>query len=98
MERKQTLDLISKSELLRQVQIYLPTFSINPSKIVDLITNAPVYEEPHGEWIEHKWAEEFDGCLISNYECSHCHSWKRENTDFCPDCGTDMRRGEQNEI
>lgn len=55
--------------------------------------------ELHGEWIEHKWAEEFDGLLISNYECSHCHVWKRENTDFCPDCGADMRKkeGEKNE-
>lgn len=49
----------------------------------------------HGEWIEHKWAEECDGLLISNYECTNCHSWERNNTDFCPNCGAIMK-GEQN--
>lgn len=48
------------------------------------------FVRPHGEWVEHTWAEEFDGLLISNYECSYCHSWKREETDFCPNCGADM--------
>lgn len=57
-------------------------------KHVELI-DSPTRE--HGEWIEHKYAEEVDGCMISNYECSLCHSWKREATDFCPCCGADMR-------
>lgn len=57
------------------------------------IANGIPYEgRPNGEWIEHKQAEEVDGHLISNYECSCCHSWKRENTDFCPNCGADMRK------
>ena len=46
----------------------------------------------HGEWIEHKWAEEVSGFLISNFECSQCHMWKRYNTNFCPECGADMRK------
>lgn len=46
----------------------------------------------HGEWIEHKWAEEVGGWLISNFECSQCHMWKRYNTNFCPECGADMRK------
>lgn len=46
----------------------------------------------HAEWIEHKWAEEVCGWLISNFECSQCHVWKRYNTNFCPECGADMRK------
>ena len=49
-----------------------------------------------GEWIVHEWAEECDGLLISNYECTNCHSWERNNTDFCPNCGAYMR-GEDKE-
>lgn len=40
----------------------------------------------HGKWIEHEWAEEYDGRLISNYECSECKSWERERTNYCPNC------------
>ena len=47
--------------------------------------------ERTGEWVVHEWAEECDGLLISNYECTNCHSWERNNTDFCPNCGADMR-------
>ena len=43
-----------------------------------------------GHWIEHKWAEEVDGCLISNFECSCCHTWKRDESSYCPDCGAKM--------
>lgn len=46
--------------------------------------------ERTGYWIEHEWAEEVDGVLVSNYECSSCHSWKREASDFCPHCGVRM--------
>ena len=48
-------------------------------------------DRPHGEWIEHKWAEEVEGLLISNYECSECHSWERRASDFCPNCGARMK-------
>lgn len=47
-----------------------------------------------GKWIEHEWAEEVGGMLVSNYECSECLCWKREASDFCPNCGSEMRGGE----
>lgn len=47
--------------------------------------------EEKSEWIEHKWAEEDNGLLISNYECSKCHNWKREKTEYCPECGVKMK-------
>ena len=57
------------------------------------ISWAPKVEaEPvrHGKWIEHKWAEESCDGLISNYECSECHSWFREWGHYCSDCGARM--------
>lgn len=45
------------------------------------------------EWIEHPWAEESPyGYLISNYECTHCHTWKRDMSNYCPECGYKMKR------
>jgi len=55
-----------------------------------------VTERKTGRWIEHEWAEKVggtNGMLISNYECSECHCWKRETSDFCPHCGADMIGG-----
>ena len=43
-----------------------------------------------GYWIRHDWAEEAEGCLIPNYECSVCHACKRDESDYCPDCGAKM--------
>lgn len=55
------------------------------------VTDLPSEDRPTGEWIEHKWAEEVEGLLISNYECSECHSWERNARDYCPSCGAKMR-------
>lgn len=42
---------------------------------------------PQGKWEE-------DGGIIA---CSHCHTiWLYRRTDFCPNCGADMR-GEDHE-
>ena len=48
-------------------------------------------DRQQGKWIEHEWAEEVEGLLISNYECSECHSWERSESNYCPNCGADMR-------
>lgn len=51
---------------------------------------ADVVEKRHGKWKEHSWAEEVDGFLISNFECSYCHEWVRNKTPYCPQCGAEM--------
>lgn len=55
----------------------------------------PTAEEQHGKWIEHEWAEEVEGLFISNYECSECHMWERNESDYCPNCGTKMDEVEE---
>ena len=72
-------------------------FSDDPSRIMEIVKetvdDAPsVIPKPkEGEWIEHEWAEEVEGLLISNYECSKCHSWERRASDYCPNCGARMK-------
>lgn len=56
------------------------------SEAFDLIDNAPTVERPQGEWIEDS----------GNIVCSHCHTiWLYFRTDFCPNCGADMRGGRE---
>lgn len=42
---------------------------------------------PHGRWIERYGVSEY------KYECSLCHLGSDLMTDFCPNCGSDMRGG-----
>ena len=41
---------------------------------------------PQGEWIEDS----------GNIACSHCHTiWLYRRTDFCPNCGAEMKGGKE---
>ncbi len=44
----------------------------------------------HGHWIRHDYADIVDGYLVPEFECSRCHSWKKDDSDYCPDCGARM--------
>lgn len=44
----------------------------------------------YGIWIRKEWAEESEGLLIDNYECSACKGWVRNETNYCPNCGAKM--------
>jgi hypothetical protein len=63
------------------------------AQIQDKLIRGELVELKRGRWIEHEWAEEENGLLISNFECSMCHIWERKKSDFCPNCGADMREG-----
>lgn len=69
------------------------SYDVNLSAVMSTSPSAQP-KRKKGEWIEHKWAEEVGDTLISNYECSKCHCWKRETSNFCPNCGSDMRGGQ----
>lgn len=71
---------------------------------VDTLTNddkkCDYFEQkrPHGEWIEKE-----DYNMDTYYDCSACgNSWCtldgtpwQNKMNFCPNCGADMREGEQ---
>lgn len=44
----------------------------------------------HGYWIRHDYADIVDGYYVPNYECSVCHTWKQDDSDYCPDCGANL--------
>lgn len=48
-------------------------------------------ESMTAEWIKHERAEECNGILVSNYECSNCHACLRKNTSYCPECESKMK-------
>lgn len=54
-------------------------------RIIELFKNGELVikdERPHGKWLEDS----------GNIACSHCHTiWLYRRTDFCPNCGADMR-------
>ena len=54
------------------------------------IPAADVAPVVHAHWIRHERAEEVEGIFISNYECSHCHEWFRDNRGRCGECGAKM--------
>ena len=65
-------------------------------KVIDSATAADVEPVKHGRWVKMTgmMPPEFTG----HYECSECewfckkHSIKETDFDFCPGCGADMRR------
>ena len=69
---------------------------IDPDDAIEAIENLPSAqpERKTGRWIIHENADIVDGYYVPKYECSYCHAWKNDDSDFCPDCGADMR-GEQ---
>lgn len=78
------LDAIEDKEWVHITDYNIALYTVKDAPTVDAV---PVR---HGYWIRHNWAEEVEGCLIPNYECSVCHTWKRDESDYCPDCGARM--------
>lgn len=51
---------------------------------------ADVRENVHGKWVlEH---------LSQLWECTNCHEREIRTTDFCPNCGADMRGDKDEQI
>lgn len=46
---------------------------------------------PKGNWIEHEH-ECGMNWEFSTYECYICHARSEYDSDFCPNCGADMRK------
>lgn len=51
---------------------------------------SPVAPQPKtGHWIEHPY-EAGENWEYSRYECSECHVWEDDDSNYCPNCGTKM--------
>ena len=59
-------------------------------KLIDEQPTVDAVPVVHAHWIRHENADIVDGYLVPNFECSECHSWKKDDSDYCPDCGAKM--------
>ena len=51
---------------------------------------------PKGHWIEHPH-EAGPNWEYSRYECSECHDWAEDDSDYCPYCGAKMVEPQESE-
>lgn len=60
--------------------------------IVDVLKELPLArsEQKSGRWIAHEGGK-FVGFPYMHYECSQCRAFEPTETNFCPNCGADMR-------
>lgn len=98
-------DLISKSKLIEEILEEASTkilgleSGVTLGEMKEWVENQPVVEAVpvvHGEWI----LEEKAG--VDYWCCSHCHKIRSEyyakpKDNFCPNCGTYMRKKENKE-
>ena len=59
------------------------------TEVIDKIKSGEIVlqdERPQGEWI-------YDEDYINPYRCDKCNYHNDDKTNFCPNCGADMRKG-----
>lgn len=89
----------SKYEFWQDGSAITPIGEYILGKFRKLIRNMPTVEPERkkGKWIykgEHgdfAWYCDGRGRSWHLYECDQCHKTEKQNTRFCPNCGTDMR-------
>ena len=91
--------MTDREKLIRALDALLSVYRFdaweNSDKIAaNLIANGVVVREK-GEWIgkeEKLW--NLEQPLVTAWECSKCGVFGHYTQDFCPNCGADMRKGE----
>ena len=109
LDRKQVIELYEKYQPSLATQVYefgeklkaLPTVTI---PVAELDTTKEDSDRPHGEWVRTTVGNtEFINCKNCGCGCplySYVKKGEKEEkvqhyeTDFCPNCGADMREGE----
>ena len=82
-------DCISRKQALEEINKTVFCYTHQARQIIkDLPSVQPI--RPKGKWIEHEH-EVGVNWEFSKYECSLCHEWHDYDSDFCPNCGADMR-------
>ena len=70
------------------------TDSIAEGRAIEKIMNAPTIEERKtGKWLKGDEMPDYPRVPYKSWEtyCSACRSQTEMETDFCPNCGADMR-------
>lgn len=82
-------------EILKSIQDNLEETRFLEKCAIDMGIEALHEPRPHGKWIF-----KYDNPLIKMgyWECSKCKQGRlMVEENFCPNCGADMREGEENE-
>ena len=87
-------DLISKEVLKKYMRDYKWEFALNSdfSKAIEMVDVQPTVEAVpvvHGEWIDMRLSSK-DVPMCKCSECGHIRIGLE--TNFCPNCGADMRK------
>jgi hypothetical protein len=78
-------DLISRKSLLEKAVLGRVT--------VSMIVDEPAVEPEHGMWIH----ETHGHFTYRNCCCSKCGGYSKRESNFCPNCGAKMDRGDNGE-
>lgn len=89
ISRKDLIDLISRDKTIDELELRTPLLSKtgenkeSPRAMAMRVINGVPSEPLYGEWLEDK----------DNYGvvCSVCNHWQRDESNYCPNCGYDMR-------
>ena len=87
-------------ELKEMIKYEWGTYQTKTAKIyvkaLNMAIKALEQEPKTGHWIEHP--HEAGPCWeYSRYECSECHEWAEDDSDYCPDCGAKMVEPQESE-
>lgn len=61
----------------------------NASVVDDVKVNYDVKPKKTGHWIVHQH-EAGPNWEYPKYECSECHTWTNDDSNYCPECGIEM--------
>lgn len=80
------IDQAKAIEVVENIQLHKNVIEVVRDIIAELedIESADVRENVRGEWLQNEESPWL-------YECSKCHRVFLGTTDFCPNCGADMR-------
>ena len=92
---KEKYDTISVSRFMNDLRNYMVeknycSFALSYNDVVEVINKQPykdVRENAKGEW------EVIDGSEPRRYGCSVCKRLSWDMSNFCPNCGADLRGG-----
>lgn len=79
------IDPIDRNEAIRRFEHMR---EITADQVVDMLKRVPTCR-PKGEWVYHR--NELSCVRWSKWECTACHKRQENKSNFCPNCGADMR-------
>lgn len=80
---------MTKKEAISNLNQIYGFVSSDIQQSLDLAIKA-LEERPQGEWID----QDFDDLKISDYRCNQCGHYQDDITNFCPNCGAKMQKGD----